>query len=150
MKKKEQKRPLNCEKNLPIRGKTWPKLLPHGEKGSKKAFNDETSPPWGDKRSNKAPFLFHNLYTTANAIYQLDNIFVLASHSTNIFLLFYTPPHFVADIRLSFFHFLGGQSPLPIPTHPLPPWTSACPPTLFHFACIVYRSPPLISLVKHR
>ena len=49
-------------------------LPPHGEKGSKKAFNDEKAspPPWGDKRSNKAPFLFHNLYTTANAIYQLD------------------------------------------------------------------------------
>ena len=35
-------------------------------------------PQWGDKPSNKAPFLFHDLYTTANAIYQLDIRFGLS------------------------------------------------------------------------
>ena len=56
------------------------KLPPHGEKGRKKAINDEKAspPPWGDKRCNKALFLFHNLYTTANAIYQLDICFGLS------------------------------------------------------------------------
>ena len=72
MGKKEQKGPLNCEKKPPHTKKNVAKLPPHGEKGSKKAFNDEKAPPpWGNKRSNKAPFLFHDLYTTANAIYHL-------------------------------------------------------------------------------
>ena len=45
----------------------------------KKAFKlGKPPPPWGDKRSNKAPFLFHDLYTTANAIYQLDIRFGLS------------------------------------------------------------------------
>ena len=42
----------------------------------------------------------------------------------------------MADICLSFFHFLGGGG-----QNPLTPWTSACPPTPFHFACTVYQSP---------
>ena len=70
-----EKKPLNCEKKPPHTEKNVAKLPPHGEKGSKKAFSDEKSPPptpCGDKRSNKAPFLFLDLYTTANAIYQLD------------------------------------------------------------------------------
>ena len=77
-----KKKPLNCEKKPPHTEKNVAKLLPHGEKGSKKAFNNEKSPPpptpWGDKRSNKAPFLFHDLYTTANAIYQLNIRFCLS------------------------------------------------------------------------
>ena len=75
MEKKEQKRPLNCEKKPPHTEKNVAQLPPHGEKGRKMTFNNEKAPPpppWGDKRSNKAPFLFHNLYTTANAIYKLD------------------------------------------------------------------------------
>ena len=57
-----------------------------------------------------------------------------------------------ASPRVHLVHFLGGQSPLAPPhTHPPPPTMdkrmSAHP---FHFACIMYRSPPLISLVKHR
>ena len=79
MEKKEQKRPLNCEKKPPHTGKNVAKIATTWKKGSKKAFNDEKSPPpWGDKRSNKAPFLFHNRYTTANAIYQLDIRFGLS------------------------------------------------------------------------
>ena len=68
--KKEQKMPLNCEKNSPPYGEKRSKIATTWRKSSKKAFNDEQ-------------------------------------------------------------------------------WTSACPPTPFHFACIMYRS-PLISLVKHR
>ena len=79
MEKKEQKRPLNCEKKPLHTEKSVVNLPTHGEKGIKKAFNNEKAPPpWGDKRSNKAPFLFHDLYTTANAIYQLDIRFGLS------------------------------------------------------------------------
>ena len=79
MEKNEQKRPLNCEKKPLHTEKNVAKLSPHGEKGSKKALNDEKAPPpMGDKCSNKAPFLFHGLHTTANAIYQLDICFGLS------------------------------------------------------------------------
>ena len=45
MEKREQKRPLNCEKKPPHTEKNVAKLPPHGKKGSKKAFNEETPPP---------------------------------------------------------------------------------------------------------
>ena len=136
--KKEQKRLLNCEKNVA-------KFPPHGEKGSRKAFNNEKDPPphphGGINIATRPPF-YSTVFIRQQMLY-ISWIFVLASHSTNIFLLFI--PH---RTNWPIFAFLfsfsrGGQSPLP-------PWTSACPPTPFHFAYIVYRSPPLISLVKHK
>ena len=55
---------------------------------------------------------------------------------------FYLPPTALCGRYSPFlFSFSRGAKP-PRPPHTLPPWTSACPPTLFHFACIVYRSPP--------
>ena len=92
MEKREQKRPLNCEKKPPHTEKNVAKLPPHGEKGSKKAFNKEKAPPppWGDKRSNKAPFLFHDLYTTANAISAGYSFWPLIAQ---IYFFYLSPPH---------------------------------------------------------
>ena len=78
---KGEKKAFKSWKKNPHTEKNLAKLPPHGEKSSKKALNKEKvppPPPWGDKRSNKAPFLFHDLYTTANAIYQLDICFGLS------------------------------------------------------------------------
>ena len=121
-------------------------MPPHGEKGSKKAFNDEKSPPpHGEINVATRPPFYFTIFILQQMLY-ISWIFVLASHSTNIFLLFfYLPPTTLCGRYSPFlFSFSRGQSPSPpppIPTHPLPPWTSACPPSLFHFACIVYQSP---------
>ena len=47
MENKEQNRPLNLQKKAPHTEKNVAKLPPHGEKGSRKAFNNEKASPMG-------------------------------------------------------------------------------------------------------
>ena len=135
-------------KKIPPCGEKRSKIATTWRKSSKKAFNDEKASPHGEINVATRPPFYSTIFVLQQMLY-ISWIFVLASHSTNIFLLFilHRTNWPIFAFPFSFAGGGGGQSPLA--PHPLPPWTSACPPTPFHFACIVI-DPPLISLAKHR
>ena len=129
MEKKKQKRPLNCEKKPPHTEKNIEKLPPHGEKGNKKAFNGEKAlPPWGDKRSNKAPFSFQFSF---RSIYY-SKCYISAGYSfwpltAQIYFFYLSATTLIGRYSPFLFLFSRGEGVKPPPTmdkrlsaHPLP------------------------------
>ena len=130
------------KKSLPIRRKNLAKLPPYGEKGSKKAFNDEKAPPPpGEINVATRPPFYYTIFILQQMLY-ISWIFVLASHSTNIFLLFIPHRTNWPIFAFPFFHFLGGKATSPPPPPTMDKRLSAHPPILH--VCSKCRS-PLIS-----
>ena len=88
--KKEQKRPLNCEKNLPIRGKRSQNCHHMEKRVAKRLSTMKNPPPHGEINVATRPPFYFTIFILQQMLY-ISWIFVLASHSTNIFILF--TPH---------------------------------------------------------
>ena len=117
------------------------KTSPYGEKRSQNCHHMEKRvakrlstmknppPPHGEINVAALPPFYFTIFILQQMLY-ISWIFVLASHSTNIFLLFTPPPTALCGRYSPFlFSFSRGAKPPPH-THPPPPHTHPPPPTM--------------------